>query len=177
MAVLDADVLVPILTCDLLLTAFEEHLYRPVVTDKILIEVERNLVRAHRDLDPARLRRRVEAMRRALRVNIQPDAEGGANVEGINPKDRHVVAAALDARADLVVTNDRRLRREIAALEGSLRALTPDSFAVDLFDRDRTGLERVVEDLIAKRVRRPVDRAGLVAKLAPAHPGLAARLG
>lgn len=175
-AVLDADVLVPILTCDLLLTAFEVHLYQPVVTNKILTEVQRNLLRAHPDIDPTTLRRRVEAMRRALRINIHADTEGGTNVAGINPKDRHVVAAALDAHAGIVVTNDRRLRREIAALVGPLRARSADAFAVELADRDRAGLERVVDDLIAKRIRRPVDRDGLIEKLAPAHPGLAAKL-
>ena len=35
-AVLDADVLVPILSCDLLLSAFDEDLYHPVVTPTIL---------------------------------------------------------------------------------------------------------------------------------------------
>ncbi len=40
-AVLDADVLVPILSCDLLLSAFDEDLYRPVVTATILHETER----------------------------------------------------------------------------------------------------------------------------------------
>ena len=36
-AVLDADVLVPILSCDLLLSAFDEDLYRPIVTATILV--------------------------------------------------------------------------------------------------------------------------------------------
>ncbi len=38
--VLDADVLVPILSCDLLLSAFDEDLYRPVVTATILHETD-----------------------------------------------------------------------------------------------------------------------------------------
>lgn len=41
-AVLDADLLVPILSCDLLLSAFDLDLYRPVVTATILAETERN---------------------------------------------------------------------------------------------------------------------------------------
>ena len=50
-AVLDADVLVPILSCDLLLSAFGEDLYRPVVTATILDETERNLVDGFTHLD------------------------------------------------------------------------------------------------------------------------------
>ena len=43
-AVLDTDVLVPILSCDLLLSAFDADLYRPVTTTTILDELERNLI-------------------------------------------------------------------------------------------------------------------------------------
>lgn len=55
-AVLDADVLVPILSCDLLLSAFDEDLYWPVVTTAILDEVERCLVDGFTHLDPVALR-------------------------------------------------------------------------------------------------------------------------
>jgi hypothetical protein len=37
-SVLDADVLVPILSCDVLLCAFDHDLYRPVVTGGVLAE-------------------------------------------------------------------------------------------------------------------------------------------
>lgn len=43
-AALDADVLVPILPCDFLLTAFDVGLYEPVVSTEALVEVERNLI-------------------------------------------------------------------------------------------------------------------------------------
>lgn len=50
-AVLDADVLVPILSCDLLLSAFDEDLYRPVVTATVLDETKRTLVHSFTHLD------------------------------------------------------------------------------------------------------------------------------
>ena len=175
-AVLDADVLVPILTCDLLLTAFELHLYQPVLTNKILAEVERNLLRAHPDLDPTPLRRRVKVMRRALRINIHADTEGDKSAEGINPKDRHVVSAALDVHASVVVTNDRRLRREIAALDRPLRALSADDFAVVLIERDPDAVDDVITDLVLKRVRRPVTRDQLIGELSGPLPSFAQRL-
>ncbi|MFZ6003043.1 MAG: hypothetical protein ACOYXM_03850 [Actinomycetota bacterium] len=81
-AVLDADVLVPILSCDLLLTAFDHDLYQPIITPKILDEVERNLLRAFPHLDPDALRRRVEQMRRALALHTRPDAEGATRSRG-----------------------------------------------------------------------------------------------
>lgn len=173
-AVLDADVLVPILTCDLLLTAFDHDLYRPVITPRIFEEVERNLVEAHPDLEPGRLRRRVEHMHRALKLHTRADT--GSAVGGINAKDHHVVAAALDARADVVVTNDRRLQREIDALDEPLGALTADEFATGLVAGDAHVIDAVIDDLVAKRVVRPVSRDDLLSQLERAFPSLVAAL-
>ena len=57
-AALDADVLVPILSCDLLLTAFNSRLYEPVVSTQVLAEVERNLIDDFPRLAPAGAHRR-----------------------------------------------------------------------------------------------------------------------
>lgn len=69
-AALDADVLVPILSCDFLLTAFDLGLYEPVVSAEAVAEVERNLVADFPHLDPASLRRRVDQMRDALNDHL-----------------------------------------------------------------------------------------------------------
>lgn len=175
-AVLDADVLVPILSCDLLLTAFDHDLYQPLVTPKILDEVEHNLLRALPHLDPDALRRRVAHMRRALVLHTRPDSDGGEAVEGVNRKDRHVVAAALAGDADVVVTNDRRLRSEIAALGRRLRSVGTDEFAVGLLDHDRAAIEKVLDALIAKRVRRRVTREEFLDQLAGTFPLLVTTL-
>ena len=169
-AVLDADVLVPILSCDLLLTAFDHDLHQPIITPKILDEVERNLLRAFPHLEPDALRRRVEHMRRALALHTLPDTDGGEAVEGINRKDRHVVAAALAGDADVVVTNDRRLRTEIDALRRPLGSMSADDFAVGLLGHDRDAIEKVLDALITKRVRRPITREELLDRLADTFP-------
>lgn len=175
-AILDADVLVPILSCDLLLTAFDHDLFQPIVTPKILDEVERNLIRAFPQLDPEALVRRLDHMRRALALHTRDNAEEGDAVERINRKDRHVVAAALANAADIVVTNDRRLRREIAALGQPLGAVSADDFAVGLVGHDRQAIEQVIDDLVAKRVRRLVPRRELLDRFADAFPSLVAAL-
>ncbi len=175
-AVLDADVLVPILSCDLLLTAFDRDLYQPIVTPKILDEVEHNLLRALSHLDADALRRRVDQMRRALALHTRNDTDGGDAVKGVNRKDRHVVAAALANHAGIVVTNDRRLRREMVSLSGRLHAVTADEFAVGLLGNDRDAVEQVIDSLVAKRVRRPVTRAELLERLLQAFPSLVTAL-
>ena len=113
-AVLDADVLVPVLVCDLLLSMFDAELFRAAVSPTILAEVERSLIADFPRLDPDGLRRRVDAMARALALHGHDvTQENDAALAGINRKDRHVAALALTQHTDLVVTNDRRLRREI----------------------------------------------------------------
>lgn len=109
-AALDADVLVPILSCDFLLTAFDRGLYEPVVSTEAIVEAERNLIEDFPHLDPARLRRRVGQMRDALDDQLVDPGSVDDVPEAINPKDRHVIAAALAGEASIVVTNDKRLR-------------------------------------------------------------------
>lgn len=158
-AVLDADVLVPILSCDLLLCAFDHDLYQPVVTAGILGEVERTLATDFAHLDAVAVRRRSEQVAQALAFHTHPDLEPTAAVAGVNVKDRHVAAVALASKADVVVSNDRRLRREINQLDRPVRAVTADDLMVGLFDADRDRVHDVIETMVAKRLRRPVTRA------------------
>ena len=175
-AVLDADVLVPILSCDLLLCAFDHDLYQPVVTGRILAEVERTLATDFAHLDPAAVRRRSSQVAQALAFHTHPDTEPTAAVAGVNVKDRHVAAVALASKADVVVSNDRRLRRQINQLDPPLRAVTADDLMVGLHDADRDGVDEVIATMVAKRVRRPVTRAELIGQLAGSFPRFAATL-
>ena len=54
--VLDADVLIPILSCDFLLTCFDLGLFVPIITPKILVKVQQNLLENFPKIDPERLR-------------------------------------------------------------------------------------------------------------------------
>jgi predicted nucleic acid-binding protein len=107
-AVLDANVLVPILACDFLLTAFDHRLLEPIVSSTLLDEVERTLLEDFSHLDPSALRRRVFAMRSVLEDRIVDTTTMAGVPDSINATDRHVVAAALAAEATIVVTNALR---------------------------------------------------------------------
>ncbi len=176
-AVLDADVLVPILSCDLLLTAFDADLYRPVVTAGILDEVERNLIDGFPQFDPGALRSRVADLAAALSLHTHDQGDTtAAEIASVNRKDRHVVAAALTHAADVVVSNDRRLRREVNALDRAVRAMTADEFAQRLLADRPDGIDAVIDALVAKRTRRPVTRAALLAQLAGTFPQFVAEV-
>ncbi len=174
-AVLDADVLVPILSCDLLLSSLDADLYRPVVTATILDEVERSLIAGFTHLDPIALKGRVAQVAAALALHTHDEGDiTDAAVATVNRKDRHVAATALAHGVDLIVSNDRRLRREINALGQPLRAVTGDEFAQELLLNEPDGSEAVIDALVAKRTRHPVTRTELLDQLASTLPGFAA---
>ena len=130
---LDADVLVPVMVCDLPLSLFDAELFQPVVSPTILVEVERNLIADFPQIDPHGLRSRVDQMRQALALHVFAAFDvHSEQIIGVNRKDRHVAALAFERRADLVVTNDRRLRPEIDALNKPLEAVSADEFALRL---------------------------------------------
>jgi predicted nucleic acid-binding protein len=173
-AALDADVLVPILSCDFLLTAFESGLYEPVVSTEVIAEVERNLIENFPHVDPASVRRRVGQMREALEDQLV-DVGSADNVdEAINPKDRHVIAAALTGEASLVVTNDKRLRAETESADVGLVALSADAFAAHLWELMPDDVDEVVNVLVSKRTKRPVTAQELMEALRGPFPAMAA---
>src|SRR5918996_541698 len=175
-AVLDADVLVPILSCDLLLSAFDHDLYQPVVTPTILGEVERTLHTDFGHLDPEALGRRARQVRTVLAFHTRPDPVVTDAVVVVNTKDRHVAALAIAAHADVVVSNDRRLRRQLGQLSPPVSAADADRFALLLLHQDRDAINEALAAMVAKRQRRPVSRWELVDQLAGAFPGFTAAL-
>lgn len=173
-AALDADVLVPILSCDFLLTAFDLGLYEPIVAAHTLVEVERSLLVDFPNLNPIPIRRRVRHLQDALEDHLIDSDPLGDLPEVINPKDRHVVAAALTGEASVVVSNDRKLRTEIATANLGLDAMSGDDFATDLWQRMPDDVDEVISVLVAKRSKRPVTPEELVEALRRAFPTMAA---
>ncbi len=165
-AVLDSDILIPIVACDFLLTAADLQVFEPIVSATVLEEVQRNLLEDFPHLDPSALMRRVGYMRAALADQIIDTQSGEDGLEPVNEKDRHVVAAAVISAASTVVTNDRALRAEIAASSLDLAALDGDTFVMGLWDESPDDVRAVVDVLIAKRRSQPVsptERAGQLA--------------
>lgn len=140
-AVLDACVLVPSVLRDVLLELGAASAYRPLWSRAIEEEVERAILRIH-----ARCDRDVEeSLSYVMRLRKQmnqalPDAQVGgwehilaAVPEMRDPNDRHVVAAALAGRADVIVTfNLKDFEQEV--LPGCLFSQSPDDFLLDLLD-------------------------------------------
>lgn len=176
---LDANVLYPAFLRDLLIRLSLAGAVAPRWTERIHEEWMRNVLAKHRDANPERLLRTRELMERAV---------PGALVEGYehhigsirlpDPDDRHVVAAAIETGADLIVTfNLRDFPLDVLASFGIVPR-HPDPFVLELLDRapgtvlaamraQRAGLNR--PPLTSAEYIQRVENAGL--------PQTAGRLG
>ncbi|RMI09070.1 PIN domain-containing protein [Cellulomonas triticagri] len=168
--VLDACVLVPHPLVDTLLRAADAGLYEPRWSAQILDEVERALVRA-RGLEPGRAAGRVRAMRRAF-----PHAEVDGHDDLVpamrnDPKDRHVLAAAVRTGAAAVITANVKDFPTAALAPHAIEALHPDEFLLDLLDLDEPAVLRVLADQARAYANPPVTlptlRGHLAAGLRP----------
>ncbi|HOC14002.1 MAG TPA: PIN domain-containing protein [Propionicimonas sp.] len=134
-AFLDACVLVPIALADTLLRLAEAGLYRPLWSDRVLDEVIDAIGGIHPELASGPARSRTDAMQSSFEGACVTDWE--ELVAGIalpDPDDRHVVAAALQGRADMIVTaNVRDFPSEILEPMG-LEVQHPDEFLLNQLD-------------------------------------------
>lgn len=163
-AVYDANVLYPAPLRDLLIRLAQAELVKAKWTDTIHDEWMRNVLKNRTDLTAAQLMRTKSLMDCAVRDCLVRGYESLIDLlELPDPDDRHVVAAAIHSRADLIVTyNLRDFPADILSDHG-IEAIHPDALLSDLFDvatasvlttvkRQRNALRnpaRTAEELIA----------------------------
>lgn len=131
-AVLDACVLVPMSLCDTLLRFAEEPaLYRPLWSEPILKEMARAL-RTKLSRSVAEIAYRKERMNEAFpeaMVTFPADLIRAAEcIPDVN--DRHVLAAAIMAGADAIITQNIRHFPKTCIAKYGVESLTADDFMV-----------------------------------------------
>lgn len=168
--VIDANVLFPLTLRDTVLRAAAAGLFQLRWSAQILDEVERNLVsKGAMTADKA-------ARLRAAMERYFPEAEVTgydhlvAAMEN-DPKDRHVVAAAVKAGAQVVTTSNLA---DFAPLPEGIEAQSPDEFLANLFDLDPDGFIELLQEQAADLVRPPVTFSELLERLDRVVPGLVA---
>ncbi|HZI15683.1 MAG TPA: PIN domain-containing protein [Myxococcus sp.] len=131
--VLDANVLLPVSLCDVLLKAASRGLIQIYWTDLILDEVQRNL-EEQLGLTAIKAARRVAAMKAAFPEAMVTGHERLIPAMTNHPKDRHVLAAAVHIGAQTIVT---RNLRDFGAehLPRSMQAQDPDAFLQNLLSQ------------------------------------------
>ncbi|MCX5966690.1 MAG: PIN domain-containing protein [Cyanobacteria bacterium] len=154
---LDSCVLYPYELRDLLLEIAHEHLYRVHWSPQILEDTVRNLLADARSTQE-KASRFCAAMERAFPEALVEPPPGLADQLGCDPGDRHVLAAAIAAKAEVIVTlNVRHFPAEVLEPLG-IEAVTPDQFLCNLLDLDPGAMHGCLET-IAARQRNPARTA------------------
>jgi predicted nucleic acid-binding protein len=146
-AVYDANVLYPAPIRDLLVRLARAGLVAARWTDQIHHEWIRSVLRNRPDLSPANLQRTRELMDRAV---------PGALVEGFDrripllhlpdPDDRHVLAAAIQTRADVIVTFNLADFPAASCAPHGIEAIHPDAFVLGLIGQNAAAVLAVMRE-------------------------------
>lgn len=158
-AVLDANVLYPAPVRDVLMEVAAEGTYQARWTEHIHDEWIRNLVANRDDLDPSVLRLTAELMNKAV-----PDCliEGYEHlVDALSLPDTgdcHILAAAIVAKADVIVTFNLKHFPDDQIARYGLEAQHPDEFLNHQRTLDPDRFLRCVKR-IRKRLRKPAKTA------------------
>lgn len=151
LAILDANVLLPAPLRDTLLRLAEAELYVPKWSDRILAELAKNLVESGRT-DSERAARVTAAMQGAFPEAAAPESLVSTIEPAMtnDPKDRHVLAAAVGVGAQVVVTHNLGDFPSEACSPLGIEAVAPDDFLVDLYHlKPATALRAVVDQAAA----------------------------
>jgi len=128
----DANVLCPGSLRDLLIRVAQAGLVQAKWTDRILDETFRNLKLNRPDLDPVKLDRTRELMNKAIRDVLVVDYEPLIEIVDLpDSDDRHVLAAAIKAHAQLIVTDNTKDFPEPALAAWNVEAKSADDFVLD----------------------------------------------
>lgn len=168
--VYDASVLYPQYLRDLLLRLAIKGIVRALWTDQIVSEMLAARLKHRPDLDPDKLERLRGLINNAvddcLIEGYEPLIE---QVRLRDPSDRHVVAAAIYAKADLIVANDKDFTAEDLAV-WSITPKTADDFVLDCIDADPTRVWACVEEIAASHTAPPETAEDVLSRLE--HGGL-----
>ena len=133
--VYDANVLYPAQLRDLLMRLAVSGLVRAHWSDQIHEEWMGNVLVNRPDLRQEQLDRTRALMERALpSARVEGYEQHMASISLPDPDDRHVVAAAIEAKAEVIVTFNLRDFPESVFDPLGLKALHPDAFVLSLFE-------------------------------------------
>jgi len=171
--VYDANVLYPSTLRDVLIRVGLARLVQPKWTEQILDVVFRNLRTNRPDLDPARLDRTRQLMNDAIRdVTVTGYERLIEQVELPDPDDRHVLAAAIHADAQVIITRNLRDFPARALDSWGVEARHPDDLLTEFHEAYPDALDGIVT-AIARVWHNDATAADVLDRLAIDTPGTA----
>lgn len=174
--VYDACVLYPNTLRDLLIRLHQAGLVQAKWTEEILDEVSRSLTRTRPDITQGKFdllrTKMVSAVRDCLVKGYEPLI---AALELPDPEDRHVVAAAIRAKAQVIVTDNTRDFPADSMAGWDIDVKTADEFVLDQISLDRQAVYGALVRIADSRskppqtvadVLRQLERSGLIESVA-----------
>jgi predicted nucleic acid-binding protein len=148
-ALIDATVLGGALKRNIILTLAEAGFYRPRWSAQILDEVEKAIAKMIGNAAKAKVQReRIEAALPEASVSGFDDLIAGLKLP--DPNDRHVLAAAIETHASVIITDNLKDFPADALAIHNVSPLSPDVFTADVIDLD---LPTAIEALMRMRTR------------------------
>jgi predicted nucleic acid-binding protein len=164
--VYDANVLYPNALRDLLIRVAQAGMVQAKWTHQILDETFRNVLKNNPDLDPARIDRTRGLMLAAIRDCLVLGHEPLIDALHLpDPDDRHVLAAAIKARAQTIVTFNLKDFPEDRLAPWQVEAQHPDEFVLDLIDLKKTTVFGAVQRMADSTKNPPLTVDEVLARL------------
>jgi predicted nucleic acid-binding protein len=164
--VYDANVLYPNALRDLLIRVAQAGLVQAKWTSEILDEALGSLRRNRPDIRPEKLDRLRDLMNAAipdcLVTGYEPLIEG---LKLPDPKDRHVLAAAIKAGAQVIVTRNLKDFPASDLRAWELEAKSPDDFILDQIGIDGRTVAACVRQIVDSRTQPPAAIEDVLAQL------------
>lgn len=170
--VLDACVLVPIRLATTLLWLAEHGLFQPLWSEQILDEVRRNLPKL--GIDPGKAARRVDLMRDSFgNEALVSDFDHLIDQLTCDPKDRHVLAAAIQGGADTIATFNLQDFPYDSVEPYRIRVVTPELLLGELLAARPTEVISTLREEIRAFGQPPLTLDEFLATLTPTVPRFA----
>jgi len=165
-ALLDANVLYPFLLRDLLLSLAEVRLYKPKWSKQIEEEWIRNLLTDRPDLNPEKIKNIAITMNQAFEDATVSDYEPLIPSLSLpDPDDRHVLAAAIVSRSDVIVTMNLRDFDEKELGKYNIDTVHPDTFIVNLIDLDIEKAIKAIQEMVQRRKKPTLNIIELIQRI------------
>lgn len=163
-AFLDTCVLFSATLTDTLLRIAEEDAFRPQWSEGVLVELHTVLEREV-DLEPARASRRISQMRAAFPDAEVTDYDELVSAMTCDPKDRHVLAAAVAGGSEVLVTFNVKDFPEASVAAYNIGVVAPDAFLLDQLDLHPARVGRALVGQMAESKRPPLTMGQLLGRL------------
>jgi len=166
-AFLDTNVLFSATLTDTLLRLAEEDVFRPLWSADILGELQTVLMR-EAGLLPVDAERRIRQMRMAFPMAEVIDYNTLIDAMTCDPKDRHVLAAAISGGAQVLVTFNLSDFPDESVSPHDVGVISPDAFLLDQLDLYPAKVGRALIGQMAEAQRPPLTMGELLGRLARA---------